>query len=199
MQRLLFVGILLSRIAVGDPLTVIFHGIGSGTLGSETFTSSAFTFTFTSDTSLLTTQLAWPNDISTPEGTPASFTIDAIGSGSLTDGQAVFVNPTTDDVGIWIFSPPDFLTLGNSAFAIYDLSTNLGPINGTPSATSAFLPTSIGNNELLSFTSVSNLTFTAAVGAHSVPEPSTLGMVGLALGCLVVGKARRNLSGAQRS
>src|SRR5690349_17431057 len=119
-SRLLFIGLLLTPLAIGDPIIFTFSGVGSGSLGSGLFTNAAFTFTFTSDTSLVTITPCCANDTSTPKGTPATFAIGGVGSGSLTGDQAVFLNPTTDDVGIWVFSPPDFLTLGNFAFATYN-------------------------------------------------------------------------------
>jgi len=192
--RVLLLGILLTPFAVCDPLQLTFSGIGSGSLGNDTFSDTPFTFVFSSDTSLLTTPPCCSNDTSTPQGTPAEFTITGIGSGALTGNQAVFVNPSENDVGIWVYTSPDFLTLGNFAFASYALSTDIGPISGTPSALAEFLPTSIGN-ELLSLNSVSDLSFTAVAQEQvaPVPEPSTLTMVGLAFGCLAVGaKLRRN-------
>ena len=198
-SRLLLLGILLAPLALCDTLTLTFSGIGSGTLGAHTFTDSAFTFTFSSDTTSLTSPAGYPNDISTPAGTPATFTIDDLGiSGSLTGDQAVFVNDHEDDVGIWVYQPPDFLTLGNFSFSNYKLNTDVvPPIGGTASALSGFLPTSI-EGKLLSITSLSKLDFTAMVGDagsgssgdSAVPEPSTLSMVGLALGCLLIGKLR---------
>ncbi len=198
-SRLLLLGILLAPLAPCETLTLTFSGVGSGSLGSDAFTGSAFAFTFSSDTSSLTTPPCCSNDISTPAGTPATFTIDSLNkSGSLTGDQAVFVNDKENDVGIWYYVPPDFITLGNYSFGTYKLSSDIGPISGTPSALSETFPTSL-NGELLSLTSVSTLNFTANIGSGSsggggvgnVPEPSTLTMAGLALGCLFLAKWRR--------
>ena len=189
-SRLFFLGILFASFALADPLEVIFSGTGSGTLGTETFTDSDFTLTFFSDTSVLSTLACCPHDITTPKGTPAEFTISGIGSGSLTGNQAVFVNPAEDDLGIWVHGSPDFLTLGNFAFATYNLASDIGPIGGTASALSEFLPTSFGDHDRLSLKSVSDLIVTVDVAA--VPEPSMLAMAGLAaIGCGLIARRRR--------
>lgn len=189
--RLSFIGMLFTTLAIGDTIIYTFSGIGSGSLGGIAFSDAAFTIALNSDTSLLTTPSGFPNDVSTPAGTPATFSITGVGSGTLTGQQAVFLNQSEDDVGIWVFSPPDFMTLGNMAFASYDLASDMGPISGTASALAEFLPTSI-NNEMLSMTGVSNLTFTADVKSTSpVPEPSTLFMLGAALILLLIKKVRQ--------
>jgi hypothetical protein len=201
---LLFLGLMSAPLALSDSLQFTFSGLGSGSLGSSAFSDKSFQITFSSDTSDLTTPSGFPKDVSTPEGTPAVFTVDGVASGSLTGDQAVFVNDSEEDVGIWVFAPPDFLTIGDPAFSNYKLSTAIGPINmGTNSALSEQLPTSI-NNEVLSITSVSALSFTAKVGASgvgggtgggtggtTVPEPSTLAMFGASFAFLIAAKLRR--------
>lgn len=192
--RLFFTGCLLSTFALADPIVFLFSGTGSGSLGSVAFTDEAFAFTFMSDTSLLTVPPCCTGDMSTPKGTAATFMISGVGSGSLTGTQAVFVNQAENDVGIWFFNQPDFLTLGNFAFASYNLASNMGPITGTASALSELLPTSVGNHELISLSHASDVTFFAQVGADSpVPEPSTAGMLGVVLCWLAAGRAMRRL------
>jgi hypothetical protein len=200
---LLFFGLLFPSFALSDPLVLTFSGIASGSLGAEEFSDSSFTFTFFSSTDELSTPSLYPHDISTPEGTKAKFTIDGVAGGSFAGDQAFFVNQSEDDVGIWVYAPPDFLTLGNYAFADYNLTTDVQPIGGTASALSEFLPVSVGKSpdtELLSLTSVGNLTFQAQVGEPAgsggsgpapVPETSTLTMFAGALGCLLLMKVWR--------
>lgn len=202
-SRLLLLCILLAPLALCDPLTLTFAGTGSGSLGSDTFTGSNFTITFTTDTSDLATPGGYPNDISTPEGTSATFSVTGVGSGTLTGNQAVFVNDTENDVGIWFFQPPDFLTLGNFSFATYKLSSSIGPISGTASALSESIPTSV-EGESLSLTGVSALTFTADVtaassgggggGGATVPEPATWTLSGVVLGVFLLANLRRKLT-----
>lgn len=90
-SRLLLLCILLAPLALCDPLVLTFSGTGSGSLGSDPFTDSTFIITFTSDTSDLATPAGFPNDISTPQSTAATFNVTGVGSGTLTGDQAVFV------------------------------------------------------------------------------------------------------------
>jgi hypothetical protein len=170
-------------MVAGEPLTITFSGTGSGFVGVEPFDSAAFTFTFVSDTSLVVVPACCATDYSTPSGTPATFSISGIGSGTLTDDQAVFANPNPANltVGMWHFNLPDVLDLSSGSFANYNLSTNKGPILvASPFAFSNGFSSSLGTIALASATDV---TYTAVVEAAEVPEPSTLGLlsVGLAL------------------
>jgi hypothetical protein len=180
--RLLLITVLFAAMVAGDPLTITFSGTGSGFVGVEPFESAAFTFTFVSDTSLVVVPACCVTDYSTPSGTPATFSILGIGSGTLTDNQAVFANPNPANltVGMWHFNLPDVLDLSSGSFANYNLSTNKGPVLiASPFAFSNGFSSSLGT---IALASASNVTYTAVVEAE-VPEPSTLGLlsVGLAL------------------
>ncbi len=191
-RRLLFTGLLLTALASADPLTITFSGTGSGSVGGVGFDSAPFIFTFDSNTDLIAKPSCCPPDSSTPEGTPATFWIDDIGSGTFISDQAVFVNPSPAElnVGIWHYNEPDWLVLNSQAFATYDLKTNLGPVlSPVAYAFSEPFGTSKG---LLYLNSAAGVTYTAVVGSEtgtgggpgggtSVPEPSSVVLLGGAL------------------
>ena len=191
-RRLLFTGLLLTALASADPLTITFSGTGSGSVGGVGFDSAPFIFTFDSNTDLIAKPSCCPPDSSTPEGTPATFWIDDIGSGTFISDQAVFVNPSPAElnVGIWHYNEPDWLVLNSQAFATYDLKTNLGPVlSPVAYAFSEPFGTSKG---LLYLNSAAGVTYTAVVGSEtgtgggpgggtSVPEPSSVALLGGAL------------------
>jgi len=193
-RKLLFIGLLLTALASADPLTLTFSGTGSGSVGGNAFDSAAFIFTFDTDTNLITKPSCCQPDSTTPNGTPATFWIDGIGSGTLMGDQAVFVNPSPAElnVGIWHYNEPDWLVLNSSAFATYDFSTNLGPLLAPLAyAFTTPFPTSLG---MLHLDSVTGVTFTSVVGSPttgaSVPEPSSVVLLGAGL-ALVCGRLRR--------
>ncbi len=191
-RRLLFTGLLLTALASADPLTITFSGTGSGSVGGVGFDSAPFIFTFDSNTDLIAKPSCCPPDSSTPEGTPATFWIDDIGSGTFISDQAVFVNPSPAElnVGIWHYNEPDWLVLNSQAFATYDLKTNLGPVlSPVAYAFSEPFGTSKG---LLYLNSAAGVTYTAVVGSEtgtgggpgggtSVPELSSVVLLGGAL------------------
>ncbi|PYT33649.1 MAG: hypothetical protein DMG58_06785, partial [Acidobacteria bacterium] len=102
-RGLLSTGLLVAALVNADPLTITFSGTGSGSIGGNSYNSAAFTFTFESDTNLITTPTCCATVFTTPGGTPATFWIAGIGSGTFMGDQAVFANPSPNElaVGIW--------------------------------------------------------------------------------------------------
>lgn len=222
-----FAGVFCLAIAGATPITLTFSGTGSGTVTSSTgtadFTNQAFTITFDSNTSdLVTIPVSDPDagDISTPNPTTNTFVIGSL-SGSLSGlttssgvfGPAVFLNTTTNNVGIWYFETADWLVTASGSYTssfglANDLTvTGLSPSDDgafgnatTPGTGAAAMPSTIG---AISFTSLSNVTFseavtptvttTAAIGAAvgTAPEPSTLTLFGIGIAGLAMGKLRR--------
>ena len=183
-RKLLFTGLLLTALASADPLTITFSGTGSGSVGGVAFDSAAFIFTFDSDTNLIGKPSCCAPDSSTPEGTPATFWIDDIGTGTFIGDQAVFVNPSPAElnVGILHYNEPDWLVLNSQAFATYDLKTNLGPIL-SPVAYTFGEP--FGTTKgLIYMNSAAGVVYSAVVSSGvgaSVPEPSSMALLGGAL------------------
>jgi hypothetical protein len=199
-RRLLFLGILFAAFAMGAPITYTFSGTGlSGTVGAATFTDVPFIFTFTSDTTLLVVPPSIPVDLSTPEGTPATFNINS-GQfiGTFMDDQAVFTHPAPEqNIGIWHFDCCDWLTKGDPAFAAYNMASNVSVSTGINSVIpNSFFLTSSGFIGLTS--GPATMTFTAVVSESAsgvVPEPSTMTLICLGVAGLLIGAARRNRRG----
>lgn len=163
--KLLFAGLLLTALASADPLTITISGTGSGSVGGNAYNSAAFTFTFESDTNLIATPSCCTTAYTTPAGTPATFWIAGIGSGTFTGDQAVFANPDPNELaaGIWHYNVSDWLSASSNAFANYNLSTSLGPVSA--SAAFAFndsFPSSMGT---LTLSSASGVTYKAVVSS----------------------------------
>src|ERR1700690_2065249 len=93
-MKLLALGALLVGIASANPLTITITGAGSGTLGSTRFTNVTFKFVMTGDTGMLVHPTCCPNDIETTQGSPTTFSITGVGSGTLMDTQVVFIDPS---------------------------------------------------------------------------------------------------------
>jgi hypothetical protein len=167
--RLALTIVLVSSVAVANPLTVTFAGTASGSIGSEQLTNASFTITLTSDTSLLATS---GNDTFTPSGTSATISLSGGVNATFTDDQAVFLNQSEDNLGIWHGGSPDFLTIGNLAFASYNFTTSLPATSGTTN----FLPNTFSTSAgVLALSSMNAVTVTVTIGSvagsalHFVP------------------------------
>ena len=175
------------RPANADSITYTVSSTATGTIGEASFTDALVTITFVGDTSNVTSPFTglFVNSV---EEVAATGTIGGIGTFTFSDSLAAFVNqfgtygPTA---GIDDLSFNDILdtfdTTSGSEFGSYDLTTAIGPITDA----SIFNPgTSYGTCDGdLTFTDMSaNSTFTATT---SVPEPSSLLLLGVALAGLV--------------
>src|SRR5579872_6481718 len=130
--RFLFLAALLTTIGSAAPLTITFTGTGSGKVGSTSFTNQPFTITVSSDTTtVIHGTSCCADDYTTPPGTTTTFNITTVGSGTMTDNQAVFVHQSEATLGLWHYNDPDWLTIGHPAYETYALAGNIGPISGT--------------------------------------------------------------------
>ena len=174
--RLLVLGTAFVAIGVGDPVAITVTGTGSGMLGATSFTSSIFTFVLTTDTHLLKME---PNPlirgiIETPSGTPTTFSIAGVGSGTLTDNQQIFVDPNLETqiggggIGLRHFEDVLLVVLGSLQLVGYDFSRNIGPLTGTPAVISS--GTSFQSTAgALSFSFISTVSFTIVLNPPLPP------------------------------
>src|SRR5450432_3869924 len=112
--RLSFLALSLAIAAGAAPLTITVSGNGSGSLNGTAFTSANFTFTLSTDSTLV---LKPPccTTLDTPTGTPATFSVTGVGSGTLSDTQAVFVSQSGHAIGLAHFNGDDVVDLADPA------------------------------------------------------------------------------------
>ncbi|HEU5022119.1 MAG TPA: hypothetical protein VFT60_09505, partial [Bryobacteraceae bacterium] len=131
-KRSLLLAALVVSPVLAAPMTIVFTGNATGSVGSTAFTNQPFTITFTTDNASVTHGTACcANDYTTPSGTSATADFGTAGTFQLAADQAVFVNQTEFTLGIWHYDSPDYLTVGYPDFGTYTLSSSIGPIEGT--------------------------------------------------------------------
>ena|SRR5580693_7187572 len=192
---LLFLGF-TATVAVGNPISLTFSGIATGTLGTTSFTNEPFTVTSTGNTSSVFV-VSGPIDELPAIGatidiggfSPASFTdatawADPEGSGDIEFNDATLNTPVLAFTRLF------------AGLETYQFQTSIGPVSGgfafVPDIFENFqnIPTSEG---LLTITLTSANVFTAVV---PTPEPATpwLAMASL-LGAVVFSR----MSGPKRN
>jgi hypothetical protein len=183
--RVLLAGALVTTIAAADPLMITVSGTANGQLGTNSFSSSPFTFILRTYTSLLKTESPFMSPlglIDTPRGTPTAFTIADVGSGTFMDDQQVFVDPNQrvfgGGIGFAHFQDIVLAALGSPNLIGYDLMEDIGPLAGIPLfvSTGTSFQTSAGP---LSFSWVYSVSF--AVVVNPVAPPVTPSITGIAL------------------
>jgi len=218
--------LLFVTTAAATPITLTFSGTASGSVDNTSFMNQAFSIIFTSDTTDVCQigQSPCPlsgdvGDYTTPDPTVNTFTIGTIvpstAQAELTGlttskgvlGPSVFLNPTSNNVGIWFYNTADWLTTASSAYtSSFGLVNNLSLSNlqafSNVQLGSAAMESTAGD---VNFTSISNVSFTESVGgpsgpsgasgpgssAGAVPEPSTFVMFAIGVGGVLIGKFRR--------
>jgi hypothetical protein len=155
--------------AMGAPITYVFSGPASGTLGATPFTGAQTTVTGTTDTANITTNGSDPCINLTGVVT---INIAGVGSATTTGPNLMFSNHTTN---VWGFENGtcasglgDWLDVDDPAAGTYGLVTSIGPSTGTVDVRSG-VATTAGT---LQFSSPP-LTFQATLGAGPPPPPAS--------------------------
>jgi len=181
-------------IAAAGPITYLFDGTASGTLGGQTFSDASLRVTAVADTANVPAPVGAESTISF---NPASVAIDISAVGTMAVSNAyVFDAQALTGVGFGVVS--DDIQIHDPSFATYNMKSAIGPIFEAADPSTADwtnMPTSIGDLTVTSFT---NVTFTATLGGSNpsgVPAPSAAGLslVGLAVSLIVA--YRRRLPG----
>jgi len=182
-----------ASIATASPILYTVSGVGSGTLGVNSFTNSLVTISATGDTSLA------PSSGSFQAYTlsPVNLTVAGVGSTTFSISVDLFVNQGLAFVGFRdSVGTSSILDSGNPVFSAYNLNQALAPTVGSqfirPDLSFA---TGLGN---LNIQSMGDVTYSAVVSDGAVPEPST-GMT-LLVGCIGIAcVTRRKKVSAQMS
>lgn len=160
---------LTAPAAMGAPITYVFSGPASGTLGATSFTGAQTTVTGTADTANITTSAGDPCINLTGAVT---INIAGVGSATTTGPNLMFSNHTTN---IWGFESgtcsiglDDWLDVDDPAAGTYGLVTSIGPSTGAVDVRSG-VATTAGT---LQFTSPP-LTFQATLGSGPPPPPAS--------------------------
>lgn len=165
-----------------DQVTYLFTGIVTGTVSGTSFTNPNTPFTnalldltSSADTSGVTSS----NGAFTNQVSKIGVGLLGVGFGSSTDTFRVVDNQTIPAAELIDNLSSTVYALKDPVFAAYDLKSTIGPVfasfYGAPFP--APLNTSFGT---ITFTSITNPTFTAIVGP-AVPEASTVVSLGLLL------------------
>lgn len=168
MYRLIVLLLAFISVSAAGTNTYIVNGTGDGYWGSQHFTETTFTLTFTVDTATITHGTPCCASVyTTPSGTTASINITGFPTATLTGDQAIFVNNDTSTAGIWHYNDPEYLTVTNSRFATNDLSVPFDGYSVTGAAYSYATPLPLSTGDTLYFTSVHDVHFTAQSGPNS--------------------------------
>jgi hypothetical protein len=177
-----FVVLGLSRPAAAEPITYLYEGTGSGTIGSSAFSNASFTITALANTDNIA---LWAEGGNVIQNTHSSANILIAGQGSftiLTPSHTWSSNAVGGftSAGLGQALSANWVTLDEPSLFGYDLATPIGPILET-------FPLHVGQFEevattggLLRFAFIDEVTFTAII-----PEPSSLILAGMALVALV--------------
>ena len=188
------------QVAKANSITYTFQGFGTGSLGTTSFTNSFFRIKLTADTSSImqfTIPICKPSacTIFTVQATSAAISVAGL-MAAITSPVGIFDNQTFMGLGLGRRSAsgpggggPDFLDIGSSVFANYNLAHGLGPIGPFTGGVFQFkcsfgcVTTGLGN---LSMSNASGVTFAAS------PEPASMLLFGS--GALFVAGIRRRKS-----
>jgi hypothetical protein len=176
---LVSVGLLAaSSRAEADTITYTETVVATGFLGGSVFANDLFTFTFVGDTTNVTSTpgVLFQNLVGTATVSVNGMTFTLTSPSEVADGVTSGVASIGEGFAI--------LSVANSAFTTYDLTTSIGPITGTAFVSNSSFATSGGS--LLLTTPARTATFQASV----VPEPASSLMMCLGIACVAAVRLR---------
>jgi hypothetical protein len=163
--------------------------IGSGSLGSTTFTDVEYTLTLSADTSQVVLD---PSANSYHVVGAASLFIDGIGGATFTDTVQVADNYAIGGAGFGdVTSNFAILFTSNPAFSAYDLQTAIGPDSGASFGNPGFTFNTTAGAFGITSSNEGDATFTATLTAAATPEPiETLPLIASLLGLWALKRRR---------
>jgi hypothetical protein len=170
-------------ILAAAPVTYTFSGLGTGLLGSNSFTNASFVTTITTDTS----QVAFQSQLSSwgAIGIPASISIAGLGSATFTGTTVLY--DFTHEVGFavgdsgFLTAPGNIMAVDDNSLVGYQLLTNLTVSGPNPYVSSISGVGTTGGG--LTFSHMSPVTFQTVVGT---PEPGSIFLLLGAIGALLL-------------
>jgi hypothetical protein len=174
--------LVLSRPATAEPITYLYEGTGSGTIGPDAFVDAAFRITARADADDVA---FWALGGDAIQNTHSSANIAVAGLGSFailtpshTWGSNEFLSSAL--VGLGRAEGANWITVNEQPLYAYNLATSVGPILETNPQDVEQFHDVVTTGGLLTFTVINEVTFTAII-----PEPGSLGLAWMALISLV--------------
>jgi hypothetical protein len=189
--------LLIAPAVTGAPITYVFSGPASGTLGTTPFTGAQITVTGTADTANVTT--TFPN-LPCIDLTSVTINIAGVGSATATGPNKLFDNPFP--VLVWgltngscgISGGADWLDVANPLAANWRLVTPIGPTTGV--AVAGFQVATTAGTLTLTYPAVPTTFQAFFPAAAPVPamSPWTLVLLALTLNSMALVFLRRRTS-----
>jgi PEP-CTERM motif len=171
-------------------------GIGSGSIGTTSFSNSTFTITSFADTTNRLLDTSTSAFVYSIDHDSSEIAINGVGTFQFLSKTRTYVNNTKSTVG-FSRGPSGSLSaldlyngLTNPAFGTWDMLSSIGPITGTTKLLqwNDFESAVQTNAGQLIFNSANNIS--GSFSATIVPEPSTLTLLALGVVGLVVARWR---------
>jgi hypothetical protein len=169
------------------PLFITYSSVGTGTIGSTSFTDAAFTITESLDTANIQPMTGglFINDNS------ASIAITGIGTFDFTTATRTFVSNTNGVVGFSRAGATGadlMYSSGDPAYTTWGMTTSIGPYTGPGSLLQwALFPVLTTGGTIV----INNASPTVTFEAIASPEPASAALISLGLGGLLFAVRRR--------
>lgn len=156
------------------PISYTFSGVGSGRLGTQSFTDAAFVLTGSADTNSV-----WLFDVGVFLNPLTTLRIDVAGMAQAlaVDAFDLYSNNNVPGVGLIDELLGDVVDVSDAKLAGFDATSALGPLAVSADYLAAFM-TTVGEFQL---DSASAVLFSSTTDAKTVPVAPTLVLVATAL------------------